>query len=110
MIHDGVTGPARQSARTGHAGTERRAADRAPLPAEITLRWLHDPETLLRVAVLDVSNDGYRIRTTLPTRTGATAIALRLLPTGEVLDHVVVAIWCASTPHNDGYEIGLRRI
>jgi len=104
MIHE-----QRLAAESTTTHLERRRDERAPLPAEMTLRWLHDPETLIRVQVRDVSERGYRLHTRLPIRLGATGIAVRLLPSGEPLDHVVVVMRIHR--QDDGtYDVGLQRI
>ena len=109
MLHDGQLCNARDPIDAATGSIDRRDSDRAPFPAEMTLRWLHDPETLIRFQILDVSDGGYRLRTRLPIRAGTTGIAVRLLPRGEPLEHAVVVVWMR--PTDDGaYELGLQRV
>ena len=109
MLHDGQLCNAHDPIDAATGSIDRRDGDRAPFPAEMTLRWLHDPETLIRFQILDVSDGGYRLRTRLPIRAGTTGIAVRLLPRGEPLEHAVVVVWMR--PTDDGaYEIGLQRV
>ncbi|MBX3375096.1 MAG: PilZ domain-containing protein [Phycisphaeraceae bacterium] len=88
---------------------ERRHRDRVPFPGEATLIWIHDPMTVLRLAVVDASNGGFRLRTRLPVPTGTTGILLRLLPAGTPLNAPVTVAWLRPVPEGD-FEMGLRRL
>ncbi len=95
-----TTGP------TGHR--ERRTSDRVPYPAELVIVWNHDLESAVRYPVLDASDRGFRIRSSMPLSAGTTGIALRLLPEGHPLDRSLVVIWTRPCPTGDGHEVGLR--
>ena len=103
MLHDGMIPPERTMS------TERRATPRAACPAEVVLFWLHDPHTLLRLRLTNVSDGGYRLHASLPVIAGTTGVVLRLLPDGREIDQPVLVAWTRENP-DGGYDIGLRRI
>ena len=88
---------------------DRRQMARIPFPAELVLIWHHDVNTRLRYRVRDISDGGFRIRSTTPLVKGTTGTALTLLPEGEILDMALVVVWCNEDLENGGYEVGLRR-
>ncbi len=105
MLHDRML-----SHRTGPLTDEdRRQMARVPFPAELVLIWHHDVNTRIRYRVKDVSDGGFRIRSTTPLFKGTTGTALSLLPEGQTLDVAIMVVWCREDPENGGYEAGLRR-
>ena len=108
MLNDAIT--ARAAAARRRERSDRRDADRTRCPGEVVLRWLHDQSTTMRYELVDVSDGGYRVHTTLPVIPGTVAVLLRLLPKGEVLDQSAIVAWSNPSPDRDGYEIGLRVI
>ncbi len=105
MIHDSMLN---LSATAKDAG--RRQSARAACPGEVVMCWLHDPDTPLRLRLIDVSNGGYRLSSTLPVLPGTIGIILRLLPEGTTLDDSVMVVWSHRVDDGPMYEIGLRRI
>ena len=102
MLHDGL--PAADTDQLSL--DDRRHHDRVPFPAEMTLIWHHDVDTMLRYRILDASDGGFRLRSSTPMLTGMTGMVLRLLPEGRAMDQPVMVAWC----RRDGgeYEIGLE--
>ena len=89
------------------AGHDLRQAPRVPCPAEITLVWHHSPGTLVRYRVLDVSDGGLRLRSSVPLLEGTTGMVMRLLPEGTAIEKPVMVVW--SKPAKEGgYAIGVR--
>lgn len=126
MLHDTVMARALmhgQEAGAGIACDDRRRADRLPFPCEMILLWNHDASLRHRHRVIDASDGGYRICSTLPLLPGTTGMVLRLLPCGgHDKAQPVMVVWCrkAAGDGNDGdaggargegdrgYEVGLR--
>jgi hypothetical protein len=104
MLHERLIG------RMGLLGAfpERRASPREPAEAEATIQWHHDPESLIRYDVVDISEDGLRIRASMMLPRGMSGFVLKLLPHGESIRRPVMVIWCNES--EDGYEAGLRFI
>jgi len=91
------------------AGTdERRRETRATATGELCLAWTHDPATTVRLPLLDRSDDGFRVRSSLPVLTGSIGRVHRILPTGEALDESVQVAWIRSD--DGGWELGLSRL
>ncbi len=101
MLHDAVFSRADASA-------EPRRHPRVPLPAELVLVWHHDLQTPIRYRVIDASDGGVRIRTTVPVVEGMTGTALKLLPQNRVINRPVMVVWVASSPDSPEHEAGLR--
>ena len=105
MLHDPTLGKAGQRIEQA----ERRDSVRVPCPAELVLVWFYDTSTPVRYSLVDVSDSGYRIRTTTPIPTGTTGMIVRLLPEGhEVEEPVMVARIRRTEP--GVYDVGLRRM
>ena len=95
------------------AGLDHRQTQRVPCPAEVTLIWHHDASHVVRYRVMDVSDGGLRLRSSVPMLEGTTGMVLRMLPEGTPIEKPVMLVW--SRPRNGdadigGYEIGLRYI
>lgn len=86
---------------------DRRRTPRLPCPGEITLAWLHDPATPIRLTLINVSDGGLRVRSSLPVLDGTTGVAMRLLPEGRPIDRAVSVSWCRADEAG-GWQIGLR--
>lgn len=87
----------------------RRSGDRLPYPAELVLIWNHDPGTRIRYRVIDASDGGCRIHSSLPLIEGMTGMALKLLPEGAAVNRPVMVVWNGpSRDDDDGHEAGLR--
>lgn len=86
----------------------RRDSERTPMIGEIVLVWHHDAHTPLRFQILDASDHGMRIRSTMPLRAGMTGTVIRVLPEGSVVNEPVVVAWSAPRKNNDGFDIGLQ--
>lgn len=89
------------------AGHDLRRTPRVPCPAEITLVWHHNPATVVRYRVLDVSDGGLRLRSAVPLHEGTTGMVMRMLPEGTPIEKPVMVVW--SKPETDGsHVIGVR--
>lgn len=103
MLHDAITD------RTTDLDANRRASPRVSCPAELVIAWLEDVATPMRYGLIDVSEGGYRIQSSLPRLTGTTGLVLRYLPSGEAVDEPVMVAW--TRRGDDGrYDLGLRRL
>ena len=91
------------------ATDDRRHGDRVPFPAELILLWNHDASLRHRYRILDASDGGYRIRTSLPLLEGTTGMVIRVL-SGEMnsVAQPVMVAWCRRQHEGSGYEAGLR--
>jgi hypothetical protein len=105
MIHDAMMSP-RSHPTAGH--DDRRDAQRALLPLEVTLLWHHDPGQVLRFHAVDVSDGGLRVRSSLPLVEGMTGMVLNLLPRGEPVNRSVLVVWARPSRSGQGHEAGLR--
>lgn len=122
MLHDAI---ASRLSRAATSHDDRRCAPRVPYPAEMTISWHHEMPTTMRYDILDVSDTGFRIRSSTPLLQGMTGTALRLLPEGREINHAVMVAWVrrcddqgtdvagdsleSAESHAAVYEIGLRR-
>lgn len=105
MLHDGALAWSRDPSNTD----DRRSSPRRPCPAEIVVRWHHEPGGTVRYQVEDHSEGGgMRIRSVMPMLTGMTASLLRLLPEGRRLDQQAMVVWCRPDEGGAGYVLGLR--
>lgn len=87
---------------------DRRKGDRVPYPAELVLAWMHDLDTPVRYRIVDVSDGGFRIRTTAPVIEGTTGMAMRLLPEGTPINKSVMVVWVSPPGENGERDAGLR--
>ena len=87
---------------------ERRAFPRRIEPAEIVVRWHHEPGGPIRYELIDRSDGGVRIHSSLPMKTGMTAKLLRVLPEGRPLGRSAMVVWCRTAPEGEGYHLGMR--
>jgi len=108
MLHDGMMDRYRPVA----GRRSDRAEPRVPFPGELLLSWLHDMNTRIRYRIVDASDHGFRIRTSLPLAEGMTGIAMKLLPEGTLIDRAVWVMWSNRVrDHSDPgphFEAGLR--
>lgn len=103
MLHDGAMTRSNLDAEA----LNRRSSERVLNTSELVVLWHHDPEMPVRYRVLDISEGGYRISSSLPMLQGMTGVALRLLPQGKPVNKVVMVVW-TECPSPDGInEIGL---
>lgn len=79
---------------------------REPADAEATIQWHHDPESLIRYDVVDRSEDGLRIHSSMMLPRGMSGLVQNLLPEGKPVQRGVIVIWCNQS--EDGYDAGLR--
>jgi len=70
--------------------------------------WHHDSHMPVRYRVLDMSDGGIRIRSSLPMLTGMTGHAVRLLPEGTHLERPMMVVWVRSAHDGLGFELGLQ--
>lgn len=87
---------------------DRRGDPRIPIVGELVMFWLNHRDMPMRYRLMDRSEHGYRIYSTLPVPTGTTGMITRILPDGECDDPVAVAWFRRSS--EGGYELGLRRL
>ncbi|MHC4101328.1 MAG: PilZ domain-containing protein [Planctomycetota bacterium] len=104
MLHDPLLSGLHQQP----PASERRRAARTRVQAELVVRWHHDPDTPVRLPVLDIGEGGARILCATPLRKGTSGTAVKLLPRGETIHRMCTVLW--SRPQQDGgpFEIGLR--
>jgi len=96
----------------GDEADERRLAPRIPVLGELVLRWLGHTGTSHRYRLVDRSEHGYRIYSTVPIPTGTAATvvaALGLGPDEIPRDDPVVVAWFRRADER-GYDVGLRRL
>ena len=105
MLNDAITARAMAARRS-----DDRSADRARCPGEIVLRWLHDQSSTMRYELVDVSDGGYKVHSSLPVIPGTVAMLLRLLPTGEALNQSAIVAWTKPCDERGGFDVGLRLI
>ena len=86
----------------------RRKSGRVPFPAELVIAWIHDPDVQLRLAVIDASDGGYRIRSAMPMLEGTIGVATRLLPEGQPLNQTITVVWSQPSEDGVGHQVGLR--
>jgi PilZ domain len=113
MFHDGIMDP-RQEAARGLEAVERRREVRLPFPAELLVAWFNDMRTQVRYRVIDASERGFRLRTSIPLLEGMTGVALKMLPEGQQIDKTVSVAWiravAATAEMPAHHEAGLRVI
>ncbi|MBC23339.1 MAG: hypothetical protein CMJ32_05415 [Phycisphaerae bacterium] len=102
MIHDHVFRH-HEKIRT----RERRSDTRNLQDGEIVLVWHHDPSSRVRLELVDISDNGARVRTSIPLVKGMTGIALNTLPGGGSLDTPIMVRWCSSIDEQC-WEAGLE--
>jgi hypothetical protein len=105
MLHDRVL---TRTTMPATACLDRRRGDRVPFPAELVLVWHHDLDSPVRYRILDASDGGFRIRTSLPMVEGMTGMALALLPEGTPINRPVMIAWTTLTRDGAEHEAGLR--
>ncbi|MCA9297193.1 MAG: hypothetical protein KC983_11765 [Phycisphaerales bacterium] len=103
MMHDGVL----ERMATVDSDTDRRCEDRMPCPTELTIVWHHDLDAPGRYRLMNVSDRGLAIQSSLPMVTGMTGMALRLLPEGTPIDRPVMVRWVHPMPGSTSFDIGL---
>ena len=106
MLHDGTH--ARVSGQPTSA--ERRQSERVAFPAELVVKWHHELETPIRYEVIDSSEGGFRIRSSMPMLEGMTGFALKLLPEGTPVNRTVMIVWTGPSASGEGSEFGLNFI
>ena len=74
------------------------------------MQWHHDPHALVRYRVIDSSDGGFRLHSSLPLLQGMTGLALKLLPEGLDLQHPVMVAWSEPAGAGLGFEVGLTFI
>lgn len=87
---------------------DRRSGDRVPYPAELVLAWMHDLDMPVRYRIVDVSDGGFRVRTTCPMIVGTTGIVMRLLPEGTPINKSVMVVWIGPSNEHGERDAGLR--
>jgi len=87
--------------------SERRALERSSASGEVLLAWNHDLTARVRLGVIDLTEDGMRVRASLPILDGMTGIVIRLLPSGADLHRVFRVKWVREHEQG-GFEAGLR--
>lgn len=106
MLHDGT-----QARVSGQSMlTERRRSQREVFPAELVVKWHHEQEILIRYEVIDSSEGGFRIRSSMPMLEGMTGIALKLLPEGTRVNRTVMIVWTGLSTSGGSSEFGLNFI
>lgn len=106
MLHDGTH--ARVSGQ--QVSAERRHSQRVAFPAELVVRWHHEQELSIRYEVIDSSEGGFRIRSSMPMLEGMTGIALKLLPEGTPVNRTVMIVWIGPSTSDGSSEFGLNFI
>ena len=86
---------------------DRRRSPRAPLSADLVVRWHHDPDTPIRYRVLDVGDGGVRILSRIPLLRGMSGTAVKLLPDGESINRPCSVSWARPPALGGPFEIGL---
>ena len=102
MLHDAALG--RSGSQTHE---ERRQCLRVELRDELILQWHHDPEAMVRYRLIDLSDSGCRIHSSLPLLAGMTGVALRLLPEGRPLCRTAMVAWSEPAGAGLGFEVGI---
>ena len=112
MLPDRKLGSAGQN--NWGASTDRRwGSDRERSDAEAVVIWAHSQATPIRYRLLDASEGGLRIHSSLPLREGASGNVVSLLPSGTCMNREFQVVWCRKCAASDtaapgGYEAGLR--
>src|SRR6185503_10843872 len=106
MLHDQVL--SHSGAPLDAAIDDRRESPRVPFPAEVSLVWHHDFALIHRYRMVDASDGGFRIRSSIPVLEGTTGMVLRLLPKGEKIERSIMVAWCRPDASEGGYLLGLR--
>jgi hypothetical protein len=102
MLHDALI-----SGREG-AGTDRRRDTRTTIKGEMVVQWHHDPGTSVRYRILDLSDGGARVLSSIPMVKGLSGTAVRLLPIGTTLHRMCTVTWVRPSRIDGVFEIGLR--
>jgi c-di-GMP-binding flagellar brake protein YcgR len=104
MLHDAlITGSKRQS-----SCNDRRRSARTEVQAELVIMWHHDPDTPVRYPALDLSDGGARIQSATPLTEGMSGTAVKLLPTGQVINRMCTVSWSRRPETSGPFEIGLH--
>jgi len=103
MLHEDVL----LSLGNPQCANDHRAAPRVPCPSEVTLIWHHNPTVVVRYRIVDVSDGGLRVRSSVPMLEGTTGMLMRMLPEGTPIDKPVMIVW-SKPSQTGGYELGLR--
>jgi len=107
MLNDALLS---RTGRTAVGCDDRRGGDRLPFPAEVVVLWHYDLATSVRYRVMDVSDGGMRIRSSMPIMEGTTGMAVKLLPDGQALDRAVMVCWSRPVDGESSYDVGLHFI
>jgi hypothetical protein len=110
MLPDRKLGARNRTASAWNLAKDRRPATaRVAVTGELLVAWSHAAESPIRYVVLDMSEGGARIASTLPLREGMTGTVLSLLPSGTPIQRKFQLMWCRpGTGPASGYEAGLR--
>ncbi len=107
MLHADIN----RSRVSGEAPADERR-NRARLPeavrSEIVITWDHNPSQSIRFRLVDRTDDGVRIASTLPVLSGLTGIAQYVLPRNEALNAAFSVAWSSEAPVEGEYHAGLR--
>ncbi len=104
MLHDSLSSGMSRPPGTG----ERRHGVRAPVEAEVVIRWQHDLRTAVRYPVADLGEGGLRIYSAMPLLRDMLGIAVRLLPAGKPVNRPCAVSWCRPSAPGGPWEVGLR--
>lgn len=74
------------------------------------MQWHHDPHAKVRYRVIDFSEGGFRLHSSLPLLTGMTGVALQLLPEFRTLSQPIMVAWSRASEAGIGFEVGLSFI
>ena len=88
--------------------SDRRLEQRFVQAAEVVIAWLCPALPPVRYTLLDLSDGGIRIRTSVPLATGMVGKVLRLLPAGRVINETVSVVWTRPSTLEGMTEVGLR--
>jgi hypothetical protein len=91
---------------------ERRHSPRVAVIGELVVRWIGHTGTAHRYRLVDQSEHGYRLYSTLPIPTGTTGTVTARLGSdvGDTApDDPVVVAWFRRSDAS-GYDVGLRRL
>ncbi len=99
MLHDSVF--------SKQAQDERRQIPRLVCDHELVVAWHHDMDDVIRYAVTDRSEQGFRIQTTSPLIKGMTGSAIKLLPFGEMINRPCSVRWVSPPAANGIIDVGL---
>ena len=100
-----------QSQQTAADATtlDRRAEERLECPVEAIIAWNHNLAQLVRVHVIDISENGMHITSHLPILHGLTGIIINLLPERMEINKSFTIKWIEEPCKKDGpWHAGLQ--